>query len=156
MILGLICGEWLRSTMSDARKFWLIVALGSVCMLAGWLLSTYEIIPVIKRIWTPSWALLSTGGCCLILAVLFGVIDVMQWRGWAFPLVVVGTNSIAVYLMSQMLKPWVGRTLQTHFGQDVFLALGDTWEPFVRANLIGLVFWLVCLWLYKQRVFLKI
>ncbi len=156
MILGLICGEWLRSTLTNTRKFWSIIALGVVSLAAGWLLSNYDVIPIVKRIWTPSWALFSTGWCCLILAALFGVIDVLQWRWWAFPLVVVGTNSIAVYLMSQMLKPWIGRTLQTHFGQELFLMLGETWEPFVRANLIGLVFWLVCLWLYKQRVFLKI
>jgi heparan-alpha-glucosaminide N-acetyltransferase len=156
MIFGLICGEWLRSPLSNSRKLRMILVLGVVCLVIGWGLSAADLIPIVKRIWTPSWALFSTGLCCLILAGLFGVIDVLQWRGWAFPLVVMGTNSIAVYLMSQMLKPWVSRSLQTHFGQDVFLMLGESWEPFVRSNLIGLVFWLICLWLYKQRVFLKI
>ena len=156
MLFGLMCGECLRSNLTNARKFWAIAAMGVVCMALGWGLSNAEWIPLVKRIWTPSWALFSTGWCCFILAGLYGVVDILQVRWWVFPFVVVGTNSIAVYLMSQMLKPWVGRTLQTHFGHELFLVFGETWEPFVRSNLVGLMFWLVCLWLFKQRVFLRI
>ncbi len=156
MILGLICGEWLRSMATESRKFWSIVALGIICLGVGWGLAELNYVPLIKRIWTPSWALFSTGCCCFILAALFGVIDVLNFRAWSFPLVVVGTNSMAVYLMSQLLKPWVGKTLKTHFGANLFLMFGEQWEPVVSSCLIGLMFWLVCLWLYKQRAFLRI
>lgn len=156
MILGLICGEWLRGPLTDKRKFWSILLLGCVCLLLGWGLFQFDVIPLVKRIWTPSWALFSSGLCCFILAALFGIIDIMQLRAWSFPLVVVGTNSMAVYLMSQMMKPWVGRSLQTHFGSNLFLMLGELWEPMLKSCLIGLVFWFTCLWLYKQRVFLRI
>jgi heparan-alpha-glucosaminide N-acetyltransferase len=156
MILGLVCGQWLRSSLSNSRKFWAIVGLGAICMGLGWGLAWAEVSPLVKRIWTPTWALYSTGWCCLILASLYGLIDIWQFKGWAFPLIVVGTNSIAVYMMSQLLKSWVAKTLQTHLGQDIFLMLGPLWEPFLKSTMIGLVFWLVCLWLYKQRVFLRI
>ena len=43
-----------------------------------------------------------------------------------------------------------------HFGKDIFLLLGETWEPFTRATLIGLAFWLVCLYLYRKKIFLRI
>jgi heparan-alpha-glucosaminide N-acetyltransferase len=156
MILGLVCGQWLRSSMSDSRKWWAIIGLGAVCMALGWGLAWAEVSPLVKRIWTPTWALYSTGWCCLILASLYGLIDIWKFKGWAFPLIVVGTNSIAVYMMSQLLKSWVAKTLQTHLGQEVFLMLGPLWEPFLKSTMIGLVFWLICLWLYKQRVFLRI
>jgi heparan-alpha-glucosaminide N-acetyltransferase len=156
MILGLICGQWLRSNGSDMNKLGRIAALGLLCGLAGWGLAESGLVPLVKRIWTPSWALFSTGLCCLILASLYLVTDIWKLKGWAFPLVVVGTNSIAMYLMSQMLKPWVGRTLQTHLGQEVFSVLGESWEPFVRANLVGMAFWLTCLFLYRQRIFFRI
>jgi len=156
MILGLICGECLRSRMTDSRKLISIFALGAASIAIGWALSTVGSVPLIKRIWTPSWALFSAGICSMLLASLFGIIDVLRFKWWAYPLVVVGTNSIAVYLMSQMLKPWMGRSLQTHMGQDLFMILGENWEPLVRSNCIGLGFWLVCLWLYKQRIFLRI
>lgn len=156
MILGLICGELLRSPAPDSRKLCMILGLGLICGATGWGLSQAEIVPLVKRIWTPSWALFSTGICCMILAILFGVIDILRFRSWSFPLVVVGTNSIAIYVMSQMLKPWVGRTLQTHLGQEVFNIVGESWEPFLRANLIGLAFWFACLFLYKQKIFFRI
>lgn len=41
------------------------------------------------------------------------------WSHWAFPLTVIGMNSIAMYLMSQLLKPWTRETLQTHLGSSV-------------------------------------
>ncbi len=156
MILGLMCGQWLRSSASNMRKFWSIFALGMLCLLLGWGLFQFEVIPLVKRIWTPSWALFSSGICCFILAALFGLIDILGLRAWSFPFVVVGTNSMAIYLMSQLMKSWVGKSLQTHFGADLFLILGELWEPMVKSCLVGMVFWLICLWLYKQRVFLRI
>ena len=112
--------------------------------------------PVVKRIWTPSWAVFSTGWCLLILAALYAIIDVRQWRAWSFPLVVVGMNSIAIYSMGMLLRGWTARTLQTHLGEDVFKVLGAANAPFVQATAVGLVFWLVCFWMYRRKIFLRI
>ena len=62
-------------------------------------------------------------------------IDLGGWKRWTFPLVVVGMNSIAIYCMSQMLKPWIRQTLRTHFGQDIF---NWTYGPVVQATAIML------------------
>jgi hypothetical protein len=109
-----------------------------------------------------------------LLAGLYGVIDVLKFRWWAFPLVVVGMNSIAMYCMSMLLKPWAARTLEIHLGPDIFQlkpAIGpyswtlvetatapmlEAWEPAIRATLVGLTFWLACFWLYRQRIFIRI
>jgi predicted acyltransferase len=84
------------------------------------------------------------------------VIDVVRWRSWSFPLVVVGMNSIAIYVMGMLLRPWTASTLQTHFGQNVFRWLGEANEPFVRMTLVGLVFWLACWWMYRKKIFIRI
>ena len=109
-----------------------------------------------KRIWTPSWALYSTGWCCLILAALYGIVDLRQWRAWTFPLVVVGMNSIAIYCMGMLLRGWTAKTLQTHLGVDVFKSLGVENAPFVQATMVGLLFWLACWWMYRRKIFLRI
>ena len=109
-----------------------------------------------KRIWSPSWALYSTGICALILAALYFVIDVKGYRRWAFPFVVVGLNSIFVYCLAQILKPWTGSQLQTHLPENAFNILGEKWQPFVQYNLIGLCFWLICYVMYRQRIFIRI
>jgi predicted acyltransferase len=155
MLFGLMCGELLRSGRSPRRKFLTLLAAGAAGLLGGLILSWLGI-PLVKRIWTPSWTVLSTGWCCLILASLYGVIDLRQWRAWSFPLIVVGMNSIAIYCMEMTLKGWTARTLQTHLGADAFKVLGPDNAPFVQATMVGLVFWLVCWWMYRRKIFLRI
>jgi predicted acyltransferase len=155
MLFGLMCGELLRSTRDPRRKFLLLVAAGVAGLVLGQLLA-WAGVPLVKRIWTPSWALYSTGWCCLILAALFHVIDVRGWRRWSFPLLVVGMNSIAIYTMGMLLRGWTAGTFRTHFGPQVFKVLGEAWAPFVQATLVGLVFWLACYWMYRRKLFLRL
>jgi predicted acyltransferase len=159
MIFGLMCGELLRGRLAAGWKLLILLAAGSAGLAIGWTLDWAGICPLVKRLWTPSWALFSTGWCCLILALLYAIIDVGRLRGWAFPLVVVGVNSIAIYCMSMTLKPWVRDNLGKYLGSGVFTAWGlidPLFEPLVSCTLVGLVFWLVCWWMYRHKVFIRI
>ena len=71
-------------------------------MLAGLLFHFTGICPVVKRIWTPAWTLYSGGVCFFFLAAFSWVIEVKGYKKWAFPLVVVGINSIAAYLIAHL------------------------------------------------------
>lgn len=155
MLLGLICGELLRTTWAGGRKVLALVAMGGLLIALGmggaalgW--------PIIKRIWTPTWALFSTGWCCWILASLYAIIDVAGWRRWSMFLVVVGMNSIAVYMMGQLLRGWTAGRLRVHFGQSPFELLGPDYVPMLTDTAVGLVFWLVCLWMARQRIFVRV
>ena len=57
-------------------------------------------------------------------------------------------NSIAIYLMAQLMKPFVASSLRTHFGPQIFDGPGG---PLVKGISILAVFWLICLWLYAKR-----
>jgi predicted acyltransferase len=156
MLFGLMCGRLLRSEQSGWAKFGILLAAGGVGLAAGWLLNWGGICPMVKRIWTPSWALFSTGWCCLFLAVLYGAIDGLRLRILALPVIVVGMNSIVMYCMGQLLKPWTSDSLQRHLGSEIFLLAGELYQPMLQATLVGLVFWLVCLWMYRQKIFVRI
>ena len=65
---------------------------------------------MVKRIWTPSWVLFSGGWCLLFLAAFYAVLDVMKVRFWAFPLRVIGMNSIAAYCMAGLWEGFIART----------------------------------------------
>ena len=176
MLLGLMSGELLKSGRPASYKLLMLLLSGAVGLGLGYALNQSGICPLIKRLWTPSWVLYSTGWCCLILAGLYAIIDAAGIRFWAFPLRVVGLNSIAIYCMSQLLKPWVGDTLERHFGDQVFklkLKFGEEYyrlsnldesqdqmialfEPTIQAVMVGLVFWLVCFWMYRQKFFVRI
>lgn len=155
MLFGLMCGELLRSNRPAQRKFAMLLAAAAAGFATGLAWSAVGV-PIVKRIWTPSWTLFSAGWCCLILAVLYGLVDLRGWRRWTYPLVVVGMNSIAIYLISFLLTPWTVKTLQTHLGTRFFNLLGAANAPFLHATLAGVVFWLVCAWMYRRKIFVRI
>jgi heparan-alpha-glucosaminide N-acetyltransferase len=156
MLFGLMTGELLRSSRSSRDKLLILVGAGLGGLALGQLLALTGVCPLVKRIWTPSWAIFSTGWCWLILASLYGVIDVLGYRRWSWVLMVVGVNSIAMYCMEELLKSWTAWTLRTHFGYDIFLHCGPLYEPAVKAILVGLCFWLTCFWMYRQKIFIRI
>jgi predicted acyltransferase len=77
-----------------------------------------------------------------MLATFYWAIDVLGWRTIAFPLTVAGMNSIALYIMSQLMRNSTADALERHFGSGVFKVFGDAYVPLVKANLVLLVFWL--------------
>jgi heparan-alpha-glucosaminide N-acetyltransferase len=156
MIFGLVAGELMRSERAPRSKLGWLLAAGLAGLTIGYALHATNLAPLVKRIWTPSWAIYSSGWCCLILAGFYAVVDLGGRRRWAFPLTVVGMNSIAMYMMSQLLKPWTRGALQTHLGKEYPRMFGETYAPIVEATAVVLVLWLFCYWLYRQKVFLRI
>lgn len=178
MLFGLMAGTLLRSGASDSDKVkWLLKA-GACCFAVSMALDTsiwpiaipscdWHLAPIVKRIWSPGWAVFSTGWTFWMLAAFYWVIDVRQWRLWSWPLVVVGMNSIAMYVMAQLMKNWVGASMKTHlatvdaiFGWQQGIAFKVFGEyPLATplghaARLFGL--WLICVWLYRRKIFVRV
>ena len=156
MILGLLAGGVLRSNRADAGKMrWLVLA-GVLSLGLGWLLGALGICPVVKRLWTPAWVLFSGGWCFLLLAAFYGVVDLCRFQRWAFPLVVIGMNSIAAYCIAHLFQTFVAKNLQTHLGQQIFRVAGDAYQPFLLGAGVLLVYWLILYWMYRRKLFLRI
>ncbi|HUQ69760.1 MAG TPA: DUF5009 domain-containing protein [Planctomycetaceae bacterium] len=156
MCLGLLAGDWLRAPLSESHRVRLMVSVGCAAMAIGLALHWLEICPVVKRIWTPSWTLFSGGCCFVLLAAFHTTVDVKGRGGWMFPLRVVGLNSIAAYCMAHLLEGFVDQSLRTHFGSHVFAFAGATFAPVVRGLILLAIFWLILLWMYRRKLFLKI
>lgn len=156
MIFGLLAGELLRSPSTGRRKFWTLVVFGFAGLAAGYLLHVTNVCPIVKRIWTPSWAIYSSGWTLLLLAAFYSVVELAGYRRWTFPLAVVGMNSIAIYCLDKLIHPWILATIKTHFGPHVFQVLGTVYEPFVQNVVALLVLWLICFWMYRRKIFLRL
>lgn len=156
MILGLWCGEWLKTTRPHVEKLKGLVVAGVALTLAGLILQWLDINPIIKRIWTSSYTLYSGGLVILMLAAFYALIEWRGWRRWAFPLLVIGANSIAVYVMSWTLTDFVKGALGRHVGHVPFNLFGAPFEPVLKGAAVVLVFWLVLWWMYRRKIFLKI
>ena len=156
MVLGLQAGRVMKSDKTAREKMtWLLVA-GAIGIAAGWALDATGICPSVKRIWTPGWTLFSGGWCFLLLAVFYAVVDLALWRKPAFWLVVIGTNSIAAYLIAHLFEEFIRGSLRTHLGAGTFAAFGPAYEPFVMGSAILFFYWLILYWMYRRKLFLRI
>jgi heparan-alpha-glucosaminide N-acetyltransferase len=155
MILGLIAGGWLRASAPAIPLRRLVVA-GVAGLALGGLLHFAGICPVVKRIWTPSWTLFSGGWCFLLLAAFCWVIEMLGYRKWAFPLVVIGLNSIAAYLIAHLFEDFIAESFQIHLGQGIFASFGTAVAPFIRGVIVLTVYWLMLFWMYRRKIFLRI
>ncbi|WP_369008984.1 acyltransferase family protein [Larkinella terrae] len=155
MVLGLQAGRWLRAGLPYTELLKRFLIAGVIGLASGWLLTITGISPSIKRIWTPGWVLFSGGWCFLLLSVFYYLIDVRQWRGWAFPLVVIGMNSIAIYCLVHLIDHFIIDTFKTHLGQNVFEQFGP-YAPLVSGGAALLVFWLILYWMYKKKLFIRV
>lgn len=162
MILGLLAGGVLRSERKPWGKVRWLVAAGVLSLAAGCLLGWLGICPVVKRIWTPSWVLFSGGWCFLSLAAFYVVIDIARRQAWAFPLIVVGMNSIMAYCMAELTRGFIGDAIRCHFGRqlpkllEVFGLPYGPYQSLVIGSGILLVQWLILFWMYRKKLFLRV
>src|SRR5579863_8309817 len=155
MILGLVAGRWLRAAAPKIPMKQLLLA-GAAGIALGFALHYSHISPVVKRIWTPSWTIFSGGICFLFLAAFSWVIDVKRYRKWAYPLVVIGMNSITAYCIAHFMEHFLSSTFRIHLGANFFQFLGAGLEPLVHGLAILTCYWLVLWWMYRRKLFLKI
>ena len=155
MLLGLAAGRWFLESEPKIpmRKF--LVA-GAALVAAGLLLHFAGICPIVKRIWTPAWTLFSGGVCFLFLAAFSWVVDIKQHRKIAFPLVVVGINSIAAYMIAHLCQNFVESSFRIHLGMRVLNIFGTGVEPTVLGALTLLSYWWILYWMFKKRIFIRI
>jgi len=155
MILGLVAGRWLRASAPTIPMRRLLIA-GVAGILAGVLLHATGINPVVKRIWTPAWTLFSGGWCFLLLAAFCWVIEVRRYRRWAFPLIVVGLNSIAAYMIAHLFEDFFVASFRTHLGPGAFGWFGAGWQPLLQGLAVLALYWLILFWMYRRKLFLRI
>ncbi len=155
MILGLVAGRWLRTSAPRIPLKHFLYA-GAIGVAAGLLLHWAGICPVVKRIWTPAWTLFSGGVCFLFLAAFSYVIEMKGYRKWAFPLVVIGMNSIAAYLIAHLFGDFIATSFRIHLGAHFFAFAGQALEPLMQGAAVLLMFWLILFWMYRRKLFLKI
>jgi heparan-alpha-glucosaminide N-acetyltransferase len=110
----------------------------------------------VKRIWTPAWTLFSGGICFLFLFAFCWVIEVKAQKKWAFPLIVVGMNSIAAYLIAHLFEDFIISSLHTHLGTNAFAIFGTGLAPLLLGTTVLAIDWLMLHWMYQRRLFLRV
>jgi len=150
VLLGVMAGQTLMSALKPMRKVFSLLIAGSVSLLGGlvWSLS----FPVIKLMWTSSYVLVSGGLSFMALALFYWIIDVLGYKKWAFGLIVIGMNSIAVYLATEIFD---FRQVGNIFVGGLLPRIGP-WAALVEASAAFVVVWLILYWMYRKKEFIRI
>ncbi|GAB2765969.1 DUF5009 domain-containing protein [Rhabdobacter roseus] len=153
-LMGTFAGNVLRTNeqaLSKRHKALYLVAAGVVALLSAQLWNF--VFPINKQLWTSSFTLFAGGWSLLLLALFYGIIDILRWHHWTFFFLVIGTNSIVIYLVGKFID--FEYTAEAIFGG----LLGFLAEP---ARAVGavviyvLVQWSFMYLLYRNKLFLRI
>jgi predicted acyltransferase len=156
MIAGLLAGGVLRSDRAGPDKVKTLVVWGIGSLVVGVVLHVAGICPIVKRIWTPSWTIFSAGWVVLMLAALYWVVDLKGSKRWTLPFVVVGANSIAMYVLVHVATDYLTQSLRIHFGATTFDVMGAVFAPVLLGSCVLLMFWLILYWMYRNRIFIRL
>jgi len=152
VLLGVFAGHVLHSTRSPKWRLASLTTMGLVSLAAGWAWAEWLGFPIIKHIWTSSMVLWAGGWSYLLLALFYWLTDILHWRRWAFPFVVIGMNAITVYVayhfvpFATIAEGLVGG-LAAHLGRG---------GPAAVACMTMLLVWLMLYHMYRRKIFLRI
>src|SRR5262249_20408195 len=100
-LFGLLIGRSLLTTRSKESNAKFIGGMGLALLVAGYLTSFF--VPVVMKMWTTSYGLMSAGYSCLMFLFFYWLIDIRGYRKWAFPLAIIGMNAIFIYMFTSLI-----------------------------------------------------
>lgn len=106
VMLGFYCGKLIRQKQTVSDKVIALFVVGTVLVIGGWLLS-YGL-PLNKRVWSPSYVMVTCGLASLLQAFLMYIIDIQQKKGWTTFFHVFGVNALALYVSSELFAILLG------------------------------------------------
>jgi predicted acyltransferase len=152
VLLGVFAGHVLRSRLSPWGRVVALALLGLGCLAAGRAWQDWLGFTIIKHLWTSSMVLWAGGWSYLLLALFYLVIDVLGFRRWAFPFIVIGMNAITIYVAWDFV-PFAQISKNLFGGLAKHLAAGG---PFLLAFGTVLIWWLILYHMYRRKIFLRI
>ena len=157
-IWGAVAGKWLLTRPNSKSKIGYIIILGILALLVGYGLDIAGITPIIKRIATTSFTLVSGGWCLLALAFLYFWIDVLKHKRFLLFFTIVGMNSIFIYLFFEIVvSRWLYDYINTIvIGVILPTGLSHTAIMIIAALTIFMFEWYLCFWLYRKKIFFKV
>jgi predicted acyltransferase len=153
-LLGMLTGQFISSEYLSGkpmRKVLYMALTAIALMILGriWNLA----FPINKYLWSSSFVCFVGGLSLLLFSVFYLVIDVWQYKKWAFFFAVIGMNPITIYLVERIVN--LDATTNFFFGGIIAL-LPETWAPFVDAIGVTTVAWVFLYILYRKKIFLKV
>jgi predicted acyltransferase len=156
MAFGLLTGRALLPPSNLSNAALTIAIFGVAGIIFGLGLDWAGLCPIVKRIWTPSFALFSSGVVAIVLSAFVWVIDFANQKKWAFALIVAGMNPLALYCMWQLSSGFIRKQTEIHLGSGFFQLLGPDWRPAMERGWVLVILWGIIAWMYRRKIFLRL
>jgi predicted acyltransferase len=150
-LAGALTGQFLKNGRYSGymKTLWMIVA-ALVCLGLAQLWA--RDFPINKNLWSSSFVLFCAGWSLLLLSAFYLVVDVWRFRVWTLPLVVIGSNSILIYMAQKLIN----FDYTAHFFFDGLLKYTSAYQPLLWAISVLTIKWLMLYLLYRKRIFLRV
>ncbi|MCZ6671423.1 MAG: DUF5009 domain-containing protein [Verrucomicrobia bacterium] len=153
VLIGALTGQILKNEKySEIRKIQLLSMGGGLLVLLGLLWGLH--FPIVKYLWSSSFILVTGGASVLLLVVFYLLIDFWGFEKCAFPLVVIGLNSLTIYLASALIDfKFSADYLLNGFYQ---LASDENLHALIQVIGVLALEWVMLYFLYRKKLFVKI
>ncbi len=154
---GAIVGKYLISS-ADKKNVLPVVIAGIVCLVLGFGMDVSGFTPIIKRIATSSFTLVSLGWALLFLALSYWWVDMKGHQKHLQFFTIVGMNSIFIYLFFEIVgdRWFTGYITFISNGVMGWFSAGDMLKAIVAAICVFSLEWGLCWFLYKKKIFFKL
>ncbi|MDA3823812.1 MAG: DUF5009 domain-containing protein [Bacteroidales bacterium] len=153
-IWGVLIGMLIISDRSKNQKVIIMLVVGVVGILIGYLLD--PITPIIKRIATTSFVIVSGGWTVLAMAVSYWVIDVKGYRNWTKMFAIVGMNPLFIYLFAHVGGANLVYSVFKPFTYFLMSWTQEVYGQMLTSAVTWAFLWYLCFWMYKRKIFFKI
>lgn len=165
VLIGFYCGKMLMSIKDNQERVMNLFIIGTIMTFAGFLLS-YGC-PINKKIWSPTYVLVTCGLASTLLALLVWIIDIKGYKRWSVFFESFGVNPLFVYVLGALLSILSGNILFSYEGTSISIhgflysvvlqpLLGDYFGSFIYAVIFVSICWAIGNILYKKKIYIKI
>ncbi|MBN09493.1 MAG: DUF5009 domain-containing protein [Flavobacteriaceae bacterium] len=152
-LLGIYTGSLLINTnplkKKDSIIKMLLISFSFILIAQLW----NFIFPINKNLWTSSFVLHCGGLSLLLMSIFYYIIDVLNYKKWAFFFKIIGMNSILIY-MSIVFINW-NFTTNSLF-KWLLDIVGEPFNSVVYVFCLLFVQWIFLFFLYKKKIFLRV
>jgi len=165
VLIGFTCGKMLMEVKDINEKIQRLFIIGTILTFSGFLLS-YGC-PISKKVWSPTFVLVTCGLASSFLALLIWIIDVKNKKAWSRFFESFGINPLFMYVTGAVFSILLGNIQFSYVGENISLhgfayskvlkpLLGDYPGSLAFAILFVLLVWAVGYILYKKKIYIKI
>lgn len=163
VLIGFCVGKIVMELHDINDKIERLFVIGAVLAIGGWLLS-YGC-PLSKKLWTPTFAMVTCGMGSVVLALLTWLVDKKGKQGFATRFFqVFGCNPLAIFVWSDLLLiPFgiyklLGDTSIHHFIYDTLYCsiFPNQFASLLYSVTYVLINWAFGLYLFKKKIYIKL